>query len=264
MHQASVGFHCPDCTRAGAQKVIRGPAAFAFRPIATQVIIAINIGVFVVGLLLSGDPAAYMRGAGGSFDIDWGLIAKGVVLGADGQPQLVGVGAGEWYRMVTSGFLHSGGLHLAMNMWALWILGQMLERAGGRARFALIYGVSLLGGSCAALLLSPGALTVGASGAIFGLMGAALAAGRARGVPLRDSPLFAFLVLNLVITFAIPGISIGGHLGGLVAGVLAGWLLFDLSERPGTSKAVTYGLSAAIGLASLSVGVVFATNWSPV
>ncbi len=264
MHPASVGFHCPDCTRAGAQKVYRGPAAFAFRPIATHILVGLNVAVFVIGLVVSGDPAAYLQGVGGTFDIDWGLIAKGIVLGANGQPELIGVGADQWYRMVTGGFLHSGALHLAMNMWALWILGGMLERAGGRTRFLLVYGVSLLGGSCVALVLSPASLTVGASGAIFGLMGAALAAGRARGIPLRDSPLFAFLVLNLVITFAIPGISIGGHLGGLAAGTLTGWLVFDLNERSGVSRQATYAMSVAVGAAFLVAGIVFATNWSPV
>lgn len=129
---------------------------------------------------------------------------------------------GEWYRLVSAGFLHFGLLHLGMNMFILWQLGQMIEPALGRVRFAGIYFASLLGGSAGALLLSPNALTGGASGAVFGLMGAAAVILHRRGVNVMRTGLGTTLILNLVITFALPGVSIGGHLGGVLIGALIG------------------------------------------
>jgi membrane associated rhomboid family serine protease len=262
MHQASVGFHCPDCTKAGAQKVYRGPAALRVRPVVTQVLVGLNVAIYLLGMLA--DRRARLSGVGGSFAVDFGLIAKFFVDVPTGIVQLSGgVGDGEPYRIITSGFLHAGVLHLAMNMWALWILGQMVENVGGRVRFALVYGVALVGGSFGALLLSPGSLTVGASGAIFGLMGAILAVGKARGIPLRQSPMFGILILNLVITFGIPGISIGGHLGGLLAGGVAGWLLYDVGERPSIGGSKATAMASALGVVLFVAGVVVASGYQP-
>lgn len=127
---------------------------------------------------------------------------------------------GGWYRLITSGFLHFGIIHLAFNMYLLYMLGQMLEPAVGRIRFTLIYFAALLGGSAGAMLLQPNALHGGASGAVFGLMGAAFVGYRMRGVNPFHTGIGTLLLLNLFITFAIPGISIGGHLGGVVAGAI--------------------------------------------
>ena len=110
---------------------------------------------------------------------------------------------------------------------------------------------------------NPAAILDGASGAIFGLMGAIFLAQRAQGVSMRDSPLLGVLLINLVITFGVGGISIGGHLGGLVGGAVSGWLLFDLGRRPGIDERLPLALCAAVGLACLVGGVVFATNWTP-
>lgn len=129
---------------------------------------------------------------------------------------------GEWYRLISAGFLHFGLLHLGMNMFILWQLGQLIEPALGRTRFAMIYFASLLGGSAGALLLSPNALTGGASGAVFGLMGAAAVILHRRGVNVMRTGIGTTLILNLVITFALPGVSIGGHLGGVLIGALIG------------------------------------------
>jgi membrane associated rhomboid family serine protease len=142
------------------------------------------------------------------------------------------VADGEWWRIVTSGFLHFGILHLAFNMLLLWWLGQMLEPSLGRVRYVLAYAVSLLAGSLGALLLDPDALTGGASGAVFGLMAAAVLLLRRRGVDPMQSGLGGLLVINLLLTFLRPGISIGGHLGGLVGGALAALLLGALEDRP--------------------------------
>ena len=124
---------------------------------------------------------------------------------------------------MTSGFVHFGIIHLAFNMLLLFQLGQLLEPAIGRVRFGLLYFAALLGGSAGALLLQPNSLHGGASGAVFGLMGAAFVGMRNRGVNPFSTGLGATLMLNLVITFAIPGISIGGHIGGIVGGAIGGY-----------------------------------------
>jgi membrane associated rhomboid family serine protease len=129
---------------------------------------------------------------------------------------------GEWYRLFTAGFLHFGLFHIGMNMFILWQLGNLLEPALGRVRFTAIYFASLIGGSIGALVLSPNALTGGASGAVFGLMAAAAVILHRRGVDVMRSGIGTTLILNLVITFTLPGISIGGHVGGALVGALIG------------------------------------------
>jgi len=116
-------------------------------------------------------------------------------------------------------------------MFLLWLLGQLLEPALGRVRFALLFFTSLLAGSFGVLLISPNALTVGASGAVFGLMGAAIFAFRGHSGEIMRSGLGPTIILNLLITFTLPGISIGGHIGGLIGGLIAGFILVDLRER---------------------------------
>lgn len=129
---------------------------------------------------------------------------------------------GEWYRLLTAGFLHFGLLHIGMNMFILWQLGNLLEPELGRIRFAGIYFASLIGGSIGALILSPNAFTGGASGAVFGLMAAAAVILHRRGINVMQTGIGTTLILNLVITFALPGVSIGGHLGGMFVGALIG------------------------------------------
>ncbi|MGB2756091.1 MAG: rhomboid family intramembrane serine protease, partial [Acidimicrobiia bacterium] len=174
----------------------------------TKTLIGINLAVFVYGLTLRS-----VSGSGRltSLDVDFALFAPNVA-------------NGEWYRIVTSGFLHSGFLHVAMNMYALWVLGAAIESMVGRVRFLGIYIVALFGGSAGALALdalqNTPRLTVGASGAIYGLFGAlAVALHRSgRSIFASGGGRFQFgigeiLVLNLVLTLTVPGISIGGHLG---------------------------------------------------
>ncbi len=143
---------------------------------------------------------------------------------------------GEQYRIVTSAFLHAGILHLGLNMFALYILGSLLEPAIGTARFVGIYAVAILAGSFGALLLDPNELTVGASGGIFGLMAAAFLIARHRGLDELASQIGFFVVLNLVFTFSISNISIGAHLGGLVGGALAALLINALERRHGRNS----------------------------
>jgi membrane associated rhomboid family serine protease len=257
MHQASVGFHCPDCSRGGAQKVYRGPAALSTAPTVTKVLIGINVAVALLGLVvISGQsPVDVLLSGSGRLIADGGLLANAVDRG-----HLVGVANGQWWRLVTSGFLHVGLIHLALNMYALWWLGGELERGIGRGRLLTIYGVSLLAGSLGALLTSaPNAPTVGASGAIYGLMGAVVSAYRARGIRVRDSPIFGILLLNLLLTFGLRFLSIGGHIGGLVGGLIAGWLFFDLQART-RNPVLPYVLCGLLAAGCVVASLVVAGN----
>lgn len=146
---------------------------------------------------------------------------------------------GEWYRIVSSGFLHFGALHIGMNMLLLWQLGQLLEPALGEWKFSLLYFASMFGGAIGALLLTPNGLTGGASGAVFGLMAAAAVALQQRGVnPLRTG-IGTTLILNLIITFMIPGISVGGHVGGAITGAAVGYVMLE-PRWTRTSPAVSW------------------------
>jgi membrane associated rhomboid family serine protease len=217
MSTASVGFHCPECARTGRQKVYTRAtwSGALHRPVVTQALIAINAVVFFAGLADTSRNAVAGRGG---FILDGGL-------------QAFAVSAGDWWRIVTAGFLHAGLLHLLFNMLALFNLGMALEPVLGRVRFLAVYLMSLLSGSLLVLLLSPDALTVGASGAVFGLMGALVVAQRARGIDPWSSGIGTVIGINLLITFTIPGISIGGHVGGLLGGLVAGWLLLEAGPR---------------------------------
>ncbi|MDP8987896.1 MAG: rhomboid family intramembrane serine protease [Actinomycetota bacterium] len=212
MITAPVGFQCPDCVRQGPP--VRTLRSLATRPVITYALIAASVAAFLPSL--AAGPAA---GPGGNpLAIDFALYGPAVA-------------SGEWWRLVTSGFLHYGLIHLAFNMIILVQLGAMLEPALGRLRFGALYATALLGGSLGALLLQPGARTAGASGAVFGLMGAAVVGMRRRGVDPMQSGIGGLLAINLVLTFLIPGISIGGHLGGLAGGAAAGVLLFATDGR---------------------------------
>ena len=159
-------------------------------------------------------------------------MTEGALFGSfPGLPDL-GVAHGQCWRLVTSGFLHENLLHIGFNMYVLYILGMMLEPALGRLRFGVIYGVSLLTGSLGALLVSPHVLTVGASGAVFGIMGAAAVEMRARQIPVMQSGVGGLILINLVISFTLPGISWGGHIGGLIGGALAALILQEGDEAP--------------------------------
>lgn len=267
MHQASVGFHCPECTKKGAQRVYHGPGALRSRPVLTQILIGINLAIFLLAAVASGGEA--LAGGVSSVHRELALIAKlwerGDTLYVVAVPgsELIGVGGGEWYRLITSGFLHFGFLHIAFNMYALWLLGQALEGYGGRAKFAAVYFVGLLGGSLGALLLEPQAFTAGASGAVYGLMGAFFLAQRAQGIPFRNSPLLGILLLNLVLTFGISGISVGGHLGGLLFGGIAGYVVYDVARRPGIGDQRALLITTAIGVALVLASVGFATGYQP-
>ena len=159
-----------------------------------------------------------------------------------------------WYRLVTSGFMHFGLLHIGLNMYFLYILGPMLERPLGRVRFLMLYVASLLAGSLGVVLLDSGGITAGASGAVFGLMGAAAVGLWRRGVNPFSTNLGSVLLLNLFITFLIPGISVGGHPGGVVGGALCATVMLAPGHKPMPTWA-TYAMPAAVGLISIVFAV---------
>lgn len=214
-------------------------------PALTYLLIGINVLV-ALGSLLGGASATGGGGLGSS------------TLLTDGALSRAAIDQGEYWRLVTAGFLHAGFFHLMFNMLALYILGSMLEPAIGRLRFGLIYFVSLLCGSLGALIAQPEGLTVGASGAIFGLMAAAAIVARSRGLGLMESGLGIWIGLNLLITFTIPNISVGGHIGGLVGGALAALVLVELGERMRLPAGAATLLCAALGALAVVGSIVVA------
>ncbi|MEO5832373.1 MAG: rhomboid family intramembrane serine protease [Nakamurella sp.] len=163
------------------------------------------------------------------------------------------VAAGDWWQLITSGFLHGGVLHIAMNMLSLYLIGIGLERVLGSARFAVVYGLSLLGGSVAVYLLTgPDTLTVGASGAIFGLLGALLVIYKRLRLDLRQ--LLVILALNAFITFSVSNISWQAHVGGFVVGAIVGAAM--VYPPPANRRAIQIGVSVAVLVALVALIVV--------
>jgi membrane associated rhomboid family serine protease len=239
MTATSVGMRCPECARQRTQVRTARSVGIGDQPTLTYVLIGINV-LIALGSVLSGASATGGGGIGGS-----SLLADGAV-------SRFWIDQGEYWRLVTSGFLHTGLMHLLFNMLALYILGSMVEPAIGHVRFAIVYFVSLLAGSFGALMFEPVALTAGASGAVFGLMGAAVVIMRNRGINPWASGIGLWLGLNLLITFTIPGISIGGHLGGLVGGAIAALVLAELAGRVRISDGVAGLLAASLGVVSIA------------
>lgn len=239
MTPTPVGMRCPECSRQRTQ--VRTAQSIRGEPRATYVLIGLNVLAFL-GLVFGG----------GGFDGGGRLFDDGALNG-------FAVADGEWWRIVTAGFLHAGPIHILFNMYFLYFLGSLLEPAIGTVRFLTVYFVSLIGGSLGAILLSHDVNTVGASGAVFGLMGAGILAMRARGIDPMQSGLGLVLLINLGITFVIPNISIGGHLGGLAAGFVAGYLLFDVAERKRSLRTPLLAVCIGLGVAAF-VGTVLAAN----
>jgi membrane associated rhomboid family serine protease len=234
MTSTPVGMRCPECASDRTRVRIGTGGGGTDTPL-TYALIAVNVAAFLAELAAGGGAGSI--DGGGRLIRDAGLNGPWV---ADG----------EVYRIVTSAFLHAGPLHLLLNMFALYILGTLLEPAIGAARLAGVYFVSLLAGSFGALLLDPNELTVGASGAIFGLMAAAFVVARRRGLEDLASQIGFFVVFNLAFTFSVPGISVGGHLGGLVGGAIAALLITQAEHRPRPELLEALGL---VGLGAIFV-----------
>jgi membrane associated rhomboid family serine protease len=218
MTATPVGMRCPECSR--QRTSVRTMRNVYSDPTATYVLIGINVLMYL-GTMLSG-------GTNGSVFIDLGTLGSASY---HGEP--IGVAYGEVYRLVTGAFLHASILHIFFNMYILYWLGTMLEPVLGHVRFVALYLASMLAGSFGALVAAPHQLTVGASGAVFGLMAAAFVFQRARGIDPWRSGLGPVILLNLALPFVFPNldISIGGHIGGLIGGAIAALSIEWLSTR---------------------------------
>lgn len=224
-----MGAQCVDCVQAGRsapaeRRPRREPAGYGARTVAgaklstrltvTPVLIALNVLIYAITAVAAGSP---MNNQTAELFKSWVLWP-------------LGIAGGEWWRLLTSGFLHYGLIHLAVNMFSLWIIGREMEILLGKVRFIALYLVSLLGGSI--LVYQFGAVngpTAGASGAIYGLLGGVLIA--VLRLKLNPGPAIATIVLNLILTVSLPNISLFGHLGGLITGALATVALVYAPEK---------------------------------
>jgi membrane associated rhomboid family serine protease len=239
MTPTSVGMRCPECARQRTR--VHRVATQPSTPEATRAIIAINVLVFLAELA-TGTGFGSLAGT---------VYEKGALFGPS-----IAIDHQYW-RLVTSGFLHASFIHIGFNMYFVWVIGGSLEPALGRARFVALYLTALLCGSFGALLLTPDSPTVGASGAAFGLLAALIVEARSRGIDLWRSGLLPIALINFVFTFTIGGISVGGHLGGFAGGLLVG-VLFDQADRRRLPPWVSLASCAAIGAAAALAGIAVA------
>jgi membrane associated rhomboid family serine protease len=245
MTTTQVGMRCPECA-SQRTKVVRLRDTRSL-PRVAYALIAIN----VVAFLAEGNIS--LTGGASNKVFEKGALLGSAYVQHEGVVHHEGVAYGQWWRIVTGGFLHAGLLHIVFNMYVLYVLAQLLEPALGSTKFTVIYAVSLLTGSLGALLVTPHEPVVGASGAVFGLMGAAAVELRARQIPLFQTGVGGLIVINLIISFSIPGISWGGHVGGLLGGALAAAVM-RLGDRH-RAQALAYAgcFVIAVGAASGAV-----------
>ena len=251
--QATVGSHCLDCAKA-AQPDLKTRAQLAssrlLTPV-TYVLIGLNLLVF---LWMSALDSRVLGGNVTEAHADLGLsknILQGMVWNWD---QTGAIPEHQWYRLVTSGFIHFGVFHIAMNMLLLYQLGMLLERALGGTKLTMMYFASLLSGSLGVLLVDSGGLTGGASGAVFGLMAGAAVGLHRRGVNVFSTGIGTTLLLNLVLTFSIRGISVGGHVGGAIGGALCGFVMLAPAWKP-LPRWSAYAAPLALAVVSLAASV---------
>jgi membrane associated rhomboid family serine protease len=232
MTPTPVGMRCPNCAKQRTRT--HSLQSIAVDPIATYVLVAINVLIYIAA---SQSANTYQQ-----------LVLFGP-----------SVADGEWYRLVTGGFLHTETWHILLNGLALFWLGRMIEPPLGHARFLAIYFASLLCGSLGVMILSPDTPTLGASGAVYGLLGAAIVMARNRDIDLIQSGLVPILVLNLGLTLLLSSsLSLGGHVGGLIGGFVATFVVEELARRrrsslvPGIAACVVIGVAAVAGSIALA------------
>ena len=252
MTPTAVGMRCPEC--AGQTTKVRTIRSRTHRGYeATVVLIAINVIVF----LAEGSGAYTFTGAtNNSWLLNHGDLAAALV----SSQRLGVVPTHEYYRLLTSAFLHLDLLHILSNMYVLYWVGRLLEPAIGRTRFVAIYFTGLLAGALGVIIASPLNPTAGASGAIFGLMGAAFTEAQRRGADQVRNQLVILIVINLILTVSLPSISIGGHIGGLIGGGLA-TLGFHQSDRM-RSPALGYAICGALAVISIAGALLVAHGTS--
>ena len=249
---ASVGIKCPECAGqpVGIKKATKranSAVALSTEGIVTKILIAINVGVFLLqisqGDIRGVESEVFQRGA----------------LRADV------VANGDWWRLVTCGFLHIGPIHLLFNMLMLWWFGTPLEAYLGRARFLAVYFVSILAGAAGALLIAPTAATVGASAGVFGILGAGLVLERG-GTNVFGGAALMIILLNIGLSFVLrSNISLGGHVGGLIGGALALLALTQFGRAHAAyGRAGVVGIVGvvAIGVGSVVIALVRASGYA--
>ena len=250
MTPTPVGMRCPECSNQRT-RVVRNPTGTpsglgAFP--ATMILIAINVVVYLIEIA---------KGSGGLL----GTQPIGIIYEMGG---LFGPAVNElhqWWRIITSGFVHVSITHIGFNMLLLYFMGRLLEPAIGWLRFTLLYFVCLVAGSFVALWFSPDTVSAGASGAIFGVLGATFIIARGRNMEAVAGQIGFLIIFNLVFTFADAGISIGAHVGGLVAGVLCGLTIVAGEQgRFGREnhRAIELTIMAAIGILSFVLALAVA------
>src|SRR5881409_2566867 len=233
MTMAPVGIRCPEHSGKpqGVQRVTHGVQRASFEGAGakvTKLLIGVNVAVYLAEVIQGG----------GVYGVNSTIYEKGVLWAPF-------VANGDYWRLITAAFLHYGPFHLLLNMLGLYWFGSLLERRIGSGRFLLLDLVSGLAGSAGALVVSPNSATVGASGAIFGILGAGLVLEQQRDYVFGGSAL-GVIVINFILTFSISSISKGGHIGGLVGGIVAALGL----TRFGRGHAA-YGRAGVIGWAAI-------------
>jgi membrane associated rhomboid family serine protease len=264
MREAAVGHQCPECVTEGRRTQRQARTVFGSTRGAGQAgyvtigLVALNIIMLLVSVASAknGGSALAGGGMGGLLGGDTPLMRNLAVIGEVQDPRTqqvfaVGIPQGEYYRLVTAMFMHYGVIHLVMNMWALWVLGRLLEAMFGPFRFLALYLVCGLGGNVAAYVFQPDALSAGASTAIFGLFGALFVALRRLG--LSTASVVPIIVLNVVFTLTFPGISIAGHFGGLVTGAVvgAGIAYAPRANRAAVQVGVLVAITVLLGLVAV-------------
>jgi membrane associated rhomboid family serine protease len=256
MSPAAVGLRCPDhsgkaqgiqkVTRA-AERAVTGASARRVNTV-TMTLIAINVLVYGAELAAGGtingtNNWLFNHGA----SLLSGVYQNGQVYAVPegiSDPRLIGFAHGEWWRIFTPMFLHYGPLHLALNMYSLYFAGTILESVIGRWRFLLLYLVSGVAGSAGAFLWQPNAIGVGASGAIFGVLGALYALERQRHIA-TGGQIAGLIVINLVFTFVLASfISVGAHVGGLIVGFVLMFLMLRFRGSPALTVASAVAVTA--------------------
>ena len=250
LREASVGYQCVDCVQTARRatqsrqrqyrsagygaRTVAG-ARLSQRLVVTPVLVALNVLIYAITAAQAGSP---MQNQSSSLFLDWVLWPASIVLDD------------QWWRLVTSGFLHYGVIHIAVNMFSLYVLGREIEVLLGKVRFVAVYLVSLLGGSVVVYAFGNiNQTTAGASGAIYGLLGGILVA--VLRLRLNPAPAIGIIVLNLVITVSIPGISLLAHLGGLVTGALATAAMVYAPEKRRAQWQAAAVVVLAVALAGL-------------
>ncbi len=238
MIEAATGYICPRCAGKDRASIPVAAGHRATRPLGVALLAAPSLVLAIVMVLQGG-------AAGGSTEIARQLALFGPA-----------VAFGEWWRLITSNFLHYGLVHLALNMYGLFILGGGLEHRLGTVRLLLLAFVAMAFDGLAVILFQPDALTAGFSGVVFGLIAAAVLLERRRGTTsLMGSFPGRWLLLGIFTSF-IPGVSIAGHLGGAIGGAAAAWILFatDRHDRRRNGNIA----ATALGLAAFGLALVFA------